>query len=97
MSGRVRDTGRMAQTGPVDPGSPKSGWAKRLPSGPPLRDEFASLVDSDQGRDEAENGYFESANDPQFVTTETAQRRFKSQLRLRLRHRAAKARERKSE
>jgi hypothetical protein len=49
------------------------------------------------GNDEAENGYFESANDPQFVGNESAQRRFKGQLRRRLRHRNATARERKSE
>jgi hypothetical protein len=62
-----------------------------------MRDELARLVDADQGRDEAENGYFESANDPQFVATETAQRRFKGPLRRRLRHRASRARERTSE
>ena len=91
------DTSGMSQTEPVDHDSPKSGWPSRLPSGPPLRDELARLVDSDHGRDEAENGYFESANDPQFVTTETAQRRFRGQLRRRLRHRATKSRGRKSE
>ena len=73
------------------PKSPKSEWASRLPDGPSLRDELAHLVDSDQGRDDAENGYFESANDPQFVAAETAQRRFRGQLRRRLRHRDAKA------
>jgi hypothetical protein len=87
----------MRQTGSVETNSPKSGWAGRLPSGPPLRDELARLVDSDDGRDEAESGYFESANDPQFVSTETAQRRFRGQLRRRLRHRAAKARGRQSD
>ncbi|MGW5366621.1 hypothetical protein [Actinopolymorpha pittospori] len=81
----------------MDTNSPKSDWADRLPTGPPLRDELARLVDADQGRDEAENGYFESANDPQFVATETAQRRFKGQLRRRLRHRESKARGRTSE
>ena len=87
----------MRQTGWVDPTSPKSDWADRLPSGPSMRDELARVVDADQGRDEAENGYFESANDPQFVATETAQRRFKGQLRRRLRHRESRARERASE
>ena len=81
----------------VDLDSPKADWAERLPSGPPLRDELAHLVDSDGGNDEAENGYFESANDPQFVAVEAAQRRFKGQLRRRLRHRKAAALERSSE
>ena len=87
----------MSQTGSVDAMSPKSGWADRLPSGPPLRDELARLVDSDGGRDPAENGYFESANDPQFTVTEIARRRFKGQLRRRLRHLASRARGRTSE
>jgi hypothetical protein len=81
----------------VDANSPKSGWADRLPSGPPLRDELARLVDSDEGRDRAENEYFESASDPQFVATETAQRRFKGQLRRKLRHRESKTRGRDPE
>ena len=48
----------------VEPTSPKFDWAERMPSGPPMRDGSARLVDADRGRDEAENGYFESANDP---------------------------------
>ena len=91
------DARGMSQTEPVDSSSPKSDWAEGLPSGPPLRDELARLVDSDQGRDPAENGYFESANDPQFVGTETAKRKFKGQLRRRLRHRESKARGRAAE
>jgi hypothetical protein len=70
------DARQMSQTGSVNPDSPKSHWARPLPGGPPIREELARLVDSDEGRDDAENGYFESANDPQFVATETAQRRF---------------------
>jgi hypothetical protein len=62
-----------------------------------MRDELARVVDADHGLDDAENGYFESANDPQFVATETAQRRFRGQLRRRLRHRESKSRERASE
>jgi hypothetical protein len=80
----------------MDPDSPKSSWADQLSNGPPLRDELARLVDSDDGRDDAENGYLEGANDPHFVKSETAQRRFKGQLRRRLRHRAARARKRAS-
>jgi hypothetical protein len=87
----------MSRTGLVDATSPKFGWADRLPDGPPLRDEMAMLVDSDGARDSAENGYFESANDPQLTGTETAQRRFRGQLRRRLRHLESKARKRPSE
>lgn len=97
MSARLAIERPMAQTVSVGAESPKTEWGRRLPSGPPLRDELARLVDSDGGNDEAENGYFESANDPQFVATESAQRRFKGQLRRRLRHRNATARERKPE
>lgn len=88
-----RPNGRgIGHTGPMESDSPKSGWADLLPGGPPLREELARVVDSDDGRDEAENSYYEDANDPQFVSTETAQRRFKSQLRRRLRHRESNAR-----
>ncbi|WP_421732443.1 hypothetical protein [Cellulomonas sp.] len=76
----------------VTPSSPKSEWVGRLPAGPPIRDELARLVDSDGGRDSAENDYFEAANDPQFVALETAKRRFRAQLRRRLRHLRATAR-----
>jgi hypothetical protein len=38
------------------------------------------------------SGYFESADDPQFVAIESAQRRLKGQLRRRLGHRKSKAR-----
>jgi hypothetical protein len=72
--------------------SPKSEWADRLPAGPPIRKGLARLVESDGGRDEAENGYFEAANDPTFVHRETEQRRFRGQLRRRLRHLESKAR-----
>ncbi|MFC3686955.1 hypothetical protein [Aquipuribacter hungaricus] len=75
----------------MDAPSPKASWAAQLPGGPPLREELARLVDSDGGNDPAENGYFEIANDPQFVAIERAQRRFKAQLRRRLRHRRSKA------
>lgn len=78
----------------VEVTSPKEPWVARLDGGPPMRDELARIVDEDGGKDEAENGYFESANDPKFVANETAQRRFRSQLRRRLRHREATQRER---
>ena len=77
--------------------TPKSEWASDLPAGPPARDELARLVESDGGNDDAENAYFESANDPQFVRLESAQRRFTSQLRRRLRHRQSRTRERAKE
>lgn len=74
------------------PESPKSEWAARLPAGPPLREGLARLVDADGGRDDAENGYFEAANDPQFVQEEAEQRRFRGQLRRRLRHLESRSR-----
>ncbi|MGN0066027.1 MAG: hypothetical protein ACI379_17460 [Nocardioides sp.] len=66
--------------------SPKEPWAARLDAGPPSRESLGRIVDEDGGKDEAENEYFEAVNDPQFVANETAQRRFVSQLRRRLRH-----------
>lgn len=58
-----------------------------------MRESLARIVDEDGARDEAENAYFERASDPQFVVNETAQRRFRSQLRRNLGHRQAKRRE----
>ena len=87
MSERFGDDCRM------EPMSPKSEWAQDLPDGPPWRDDLARLVDADGGRDSAENGYFEIVNDPQFVRVETEQRRFRGQLRRRLRHMLAKSRQ----
>ena len=63
MTGDSTSVSWMSQTGRVEPTSPKFDWAERMPSGPPMRDGSARLVDADRGRDEAENGYFESAND----------------------------------
>jgi hypothetical protein len=76
----------------VESNSPKSEWAKDLPAGPPLKDDLARLVDEDGARDEAECSYLEAASDPQFAQNETDRRRFRSQLRRRLRHRSAKRR-----
>jgi hypothetical protein len=78
----------------VSMSSPKEPWAERFDAGPPMRESLGRVVDSDGGRDEAENAYFESSNDPQFVTIETAQRRFRGQFRRRLRHRDAQNRAR---
>ena len=78
----------------VSMSSPKEPWSERFDAGPPMHEELGRLVDWDGGRDEAENAYFESTNDPQFVAIETAQRRFRGQFRRRLRHREAKKRAR---
>ena len=74
--------------------SPKEPWAEGFDAGPPMRESLGRLVDSNGGRDEAENDYFESSNDPQFVAIETAQRRFRGQFRRRLRHLDAEKRAR---
>jgi hypothetical protein len=92
MSVECRLWERLSQDENVTPNSPKSEWADDLPSGPSMRDELARLVDADGGRDPAENDYFEVANDPQFVERETVQRRFRGQLRRRLRHLQSRAR-----
>lgn len=98
MSGRSRTahaaTGeRVTHHGPVEqPASPKSVWAGMLSDGPPWKKALAALVESDGARDPAEVEYYEAAADPQFVLIEAQQRRFRSQLRRRLRHLAAKGR-----
>jgi len=74
--------------------SPKEFWAEWLEDGPPTRKSLARLVAADGGNDEAENDYLEAANDPQFVAIEAAQRRFRGQLRRRLRHLEARKRAR---
>lgn len=74
------------------PESPKSEWVGELAHGPASKKALAVLVDSDGAGDPAEVEYYEAAADPQFVLNETEQRRFRSQFRRRLRHRAAKER-----
>jgi hypothetical protein len=86
------DDGPFGHTGGMSDESPKAEWATDLPAGPPMREELARLVESDGGCGAAENGYFEAANDPQFMRLETAQRRFRSQLRRRIRHMQSKTR-----
>lgn len=75
---------------------PGSVWANTCLSASsvfsPPKAQLARLVDSDGGCDDAENGYFESANDPQLVQEETEQRHFRGQLRRRPRHLESKAR-----
>ena len=89
----MRRMSRMRQTKEVrNASSPKTAWAALFWAGPPLREDLARLVDSDGGRDESELEYFEAASDPRFVSTETAQRRFRAQLRRRLRHRESRSR-----
>ena len=72
----------------------KIGVAKAQPSGPDSKDALARIVDEDQGRDEAENGYYETASDPQFVALERARRRFGSSYLRRLRRLEARAKHR---
>ncbi|NKY38198.1 hypothetical protein [Cellulomonas septica] len=68
--------------------SAKRPWVATLPNGEPTEVSLARLVDSDGGRDDAENGYYEAAADPTTDRIETAQRRFSAQFLLRDRHRA---------
>lgn len=76
-----RLAGGLGQTSEViDADSPKNVWVDRLPSGPPLREDLARLVDSDQGRGSEEGDLFETANDPQFDAKGAAQRQIKGQL-----------------
>jgi hypothetical protein len=63
----------------------KLGWVARLSAGPPAKDALARIVDTDSGRDDAENSYYEAAADPSFVGVETARRRFRGQYLRRLR------------
>jgi hypothetical protein len=73
-------------------GGPKSEWVQYLPSGEPARFGLARLVESDDGRDDAENYYYEQASDPDFVRLERAQRRFRGQYLRRVRRLARRSR-----
>lgn len=66
-------------------GGPKSEWVQYLPTGEPARFGLARLVESDGGRDSAENHYYEAASDPDFVRLERTQRRFRGQYLRRVR------------
>jgi hypothetical protein len=63
----------------------KTEWVNGLPSGPPDRDSLARIVDTDGGRDDAENAYYEAAADCDHLRLETAQRRVRGQYLRRLR------------
>lgn len=69
----------------MDPISPKSEWIEELPSGPSDKDSLARLVDSDGGRDDAENEYYEWASAPEVDRLETTKRRYRGQFLRRLR------------
>jgi hypothetical protein len=75
----------------IEEDTPK-GWVAALPDGPPHKVSLARIVDADGGKDEAENGYYESAADPDYVRLETAQRRFRGQYLRRLRRRGERER-----
>jgi hypothetical protein len=49
--------------------APKASWASSFSAGPPDKDGLARIVDADTdgGRDDAENSYYEEAADPGFV------------------------------
>jgi hypothetical protein len=70
--------------------TPKVEWVVSLPSRPPEKEARARLVDTDGGRDDAENSYYEAFADPGFVRVEAAQRRFRGQYLRRLRRLTAR-------
>jgi hypothetical protein len=65
--------------------NPRAAWVERLPQDRPEKYYLAQLVDSDGGRDDAENAYYEAAADPQPVALERAQRRYRGSYFRRLR------------
>jgi hypothetical protein len=50
-----------------EPGAPKAGWVDCFPAGPPDKAGLAHIADADDGRDEAENSYYEEAAEQGFV------------------------------
>ena len=66
--------------------APKASWASSFSAGPPDKDGLARIVDADTdgGRDDAENSYYEEAADPGFLRLEKARRRFRGQYLRRL-------------
>lgn len=79
------------QSGLVERDSPKRDWVSDLPSGEPLKDGLARLVDADD--DEAERQYYEAAADPEFVALEREQRRYRGAFTARMRRMGAKRRQ----
>jgi hypothetical protein len=71
--------------------SSKHSWVDRLPAGEPMKASLGRLVEQDGARDQAEVEYYEVAADPSVDSIETAQRRYRSQFRRRLRHRQSRA------
>ncbi|MET1076011.1 MAG: hypothetical protein ABWY11_25425 [Umezawaea sp.] len=65
--------------------APKAEWLAGFPSGQPDHKDLARLVESDGGRDEAENQYYEASADPSAIRMETTRRRFRGQYLRRLR------------
>lgn len=70
--------------------SPKVGWVAGLPVGEPAKASLGRVVDVDH--DAAEEAYYETVADPQFVQIEREQRRYREMFRRRLRHMKAKGR-----
>jgi hypothetical protein len=54
------------------PDASKVGLINSFPAGPPDKVGLARIVDADDGRDDAENSFYEGAADPGFVGIETA-------------------------
>jgi hypothetical protein len=76
----------------VSEGDAPKAWVSGFPAGPPAKIDLGRIVDSDGGRDEAENSYYEAAADPDHVRMETARRRFRGQYLRRLRRRGERDR-----
>ena len=73
---------------PEDSEAPKLDWVTDLPGGSSDKDSLRRVLDADGWQDSAEISYYEAFADPDYVSLETARRRFRGQYLRRLRRRA---------
>ena len=78
---------------PEDPGASKLSWVNDLPSSSSSKDSLRRALDADGWKDSAEISYYEAFADPDYVSLETARRRFRGQYLRRLRRRAQRLRQ----
>ena len=73
---------------PGDSEAAKLNWVNDLPGGSSDKDSLRRVLDADGWQDSAEISYYEAFADPDYVSLETARRRFRGQYLGRLRRRS---------
>ncbi len=78
---------------PEESGAPKLSWVNDLPNSSSGKDSLRRALDADGWQDSAETSYYEAFADPDYVSLETARRRFRGQYLRRLTRRAQRLRQ----